>query len=153
MSMKSISALFLALALTTPGLTQASDTSARVYGKQQALSQQNVKLGEVFYVQEVRIQDQNYRLNTGSAVGASTGYLLSKNRSGTERTIAGLAGGAIGTAVQRQVTKRRAVEIYIRLEGKNDIFSVVQDDDQVIRPGDHVLVSGRGNQMRVTPLR
>lgn len=153
MSMKSISALFLVLALTAPGLAQASDTSARVYGKQQALSQQNVKLGEVLYVQEVRIQDQSYRLNTGSAVGASTGYLLSKNRSGTERTITGLAGGAIGTAVQRQVTKRRAVEIYIRLEGKSDIFSVVQDDDQVIRPGDHVLVSGRGNQMRVTPLR
>lgn len=129
MSMKSISALFLAFALTGPGLAQASDTSARVYGKQQALSQQNVKLGEVLYVQEVRIQDQSHRLNTGSAVGA------------------------IGTAVQRQVTKRRAVEIYIRLEGKSDIFSVVQDDDQVIRPGDHVFVSGRGNKMRVTPLR
>lgn len=153
MSIKSISALFLAFALTGPGLAQASDTSARVYGKQQALSQQNVKLGEVLYVQEVRIQDQSYRLNTGSATGASTGYLLSKNRSGTERGIAGLAGGAIGTAVQRQVTKRRAVEIYIRLEGKSDIFSVVQDDDHVIRPGDHVFVSGRGNQMRVTPLR
>ena len=94
--MKSISALFLALALTGPSFAQASNTSARVYGKQQALSQQNVRLGEVLHVQEVRIQDQSYRLNTGSAVGASTGYLLSKNRSGTERTIAGLAGGAIG---------------------------------------------------------
>lgn len=153
MSMKSISAAVLALALFVPGFAQASETSARVYGKQQALSQQNVKLGEVIYVQDVRIQDQSYRLNTGSAVGASTGYLLSKNRSGTERTIAGLAGGAIGTAVQRQATKRKAVEIYIRLEGKSDIFSVVQDADQVIRPGDHVFVSGRGNQMRVTPLR
>ncbi len=153
MSVKSIGAVFLALALSAPGFAQASDTSARVYGKQQALSQQNVKLGEVLYVQEVRIQDQSYRLNTGSAVGASTGYLLSKNRTGSERAIAGLAGGAIGTAVQRQVMKRRAVEIYIRLEGKSDIFSVVQDDDQVIRPGDHVFVSGRGNQMRVTPLR
>ena len=64
MSIRSIGALFLVLALTAPGVTQASDTSARVYGKQQALSQQNVKLGEVLYVQEVRIQDQSYWLNT-----------------------------------------------------------------------------------------
>lgn len=94
MSINSISAAVLAIALIAPSFAQASETSARVYGKQQALSQQNVKLGEVIYVQDVRIQDQSYRLNTGSAVGASTGYLLSKNRSGTERTIAGLAGGA-----------------------------------------------------------
>lgn len=45
MSMKSISAAVLAIALTVPCFALASETSARVYGKQQALSQQNVKLG------------------------------------------------------------------------------------------------------------
>lgn len=153
MSIKSISAAVLAIALTVPSFAQASDTSARTYGRQQALSQQNVKLGEVIYVKEVKIQDQKSRLNTGSGIGASAGYLLTKGKSGTERTIAGLAGGVIGSAVQRQVTKRRAVEIYIKMEGKSDIISIVQDADEIVRPGDYVFVSGRGNQMRVTPLR
>jgi outer membrane lipoprotein SlyB len=59
------------------------------------------------------------RLNAGSAIGAAVGYGAAnqvKNREyrNAARVTGGVIGAAAGTAVQKGLSGRRAVEIYVR---------------------------------------
>lgn len=150
------------LLLTASPVAFASDTSARSYGRQEALSAQNVKLGQVLTTRVVTIES-NKNLNAGSAIGAALGYGLASSKSKSKssstknatRILAGTLGATAGSAMQNRLTKRQGIEIVVAVEGnrgKQEIFSIVQDNDQRIMQGDLVLISGRGNKMRVSPL-
>lgn len=155
--------LLLSVALSALALTaipaMASDTSARSYGRQEALSAQNVQLGQVLTTRIVQIESSK-NLNAGSAIGAAVGYgLASKVKSSSGRNAARIAagtiGGVAGSSVQNRLSKRQGIEIIVSVEGRSgrqELIAVVQDNDQVIRSGDLVLITGRGNKMRVSPL-
>lgn len=150
-------ALSSLLFIASPAM--ASDTSARSYGRQEALSAQNVQLGQVLTTRIVQIESSK-NLNAGSAIGAAVGYgLASKVKSSSGRNAARIAagtiGGVAGSSVQNRLSKRQGIEIIVSVEGRSgrqELIAVVQDNDQVIRSGDLVLITGRGNKMRVSPL-
>ncbi|WP_157803246.1 hypothetical protein [Stenotrophomonas maltophilia] len=155
--------LHLSIALTALMLASApamaSDTSARSYGRQEALSAQNVQLGQVLTTRIVQIESTK-NLNAGSAIGAAVGYGLAskvKSSSGRNaaRVAAGTIGGVAGSSVQNRLSKRQGIEIIVQVEnrqGRQELISIVQDNDQLISAGDLVLITGRGSKMRVSPL-
>lgn len=128
--------LSLALALSAPAAFAADSTSARRYGSSEALSVQDARLGEVLMVRTVQLKSDQ-RLNAGSAIGAAVGYGAAnqvKNRDyrNAARVAGGVIGGVAGTAVQKGLSGRTAVEIYVR-------------------EGDRVFLVGKGSKTRVVP--
>jgi len=129
--------LAIALVLSAPAAFAADSTSARRYGSSEALSVQDARLGVVLMVRTVQLKSDQ-RLNAGSAIGVAVGYGAAnqvKNRDyrNTARVAGGVIGAVAGTAVQKGLSGRRAVEIYVR-------------------EGDRVFLVGKGKKTRVVPL-
>ncbi len=150
--------LALALALSSPAAFAADSTSARRYGSSEALSVQDARLGEVLMVRTVQLKSDQ-RLNAGSAIGAAVGYGAAnqvKNRDyrNAARVAGGVIGGVAGAAVQKGLSGRRALEIYVRdlSDRRQRILAVVQDADVDVREGDRVFLVGKGKKTRVVPM-
>lgn len=145
--------LFLALAIAVPGVASAQSTSANQYGASEALSVQDARLGEVLMVRVVALQNDR-SFNTGSAVGAAVGYAAAQQVEGRYRDAARVAGsvvgGVAGTGVQRRLSTREAVEIYVRdFSNPGRVLVIVQDRTGGIQQGDRVFLVGSGNKTRV----
>ncbi|MGY6517240.1 MAG: glycine zipper 2TM domain-containing protein [Lysobacteraceae bacterium] len=136
----------------------AQNTSSNTYGRQQALTGQQARLGEVVMVRRVVIEDQR-RMNAGTGIGAGVGGVVG-NRAGSNSsrdrqrvaTAAGAAlGGIAGTSAGRAMTRRQGLEIYVRDISRRGqpIVTVVQDADMEVRPGDMVFLTGSGRNLRV----
>jgi outer membrane lipoprotein SlyB len=150
--------LALALALSAPAAFAADSTSARRYGSSEALFVQDARLGEVLMVRTVQLKSDQ-RLNAGSAIGAAVGYGAAnqvKNRDyrNAARVAGGVIGAVAGTAVQKGLSGRRAVEIYVRdlSDRRQRVIAVVQDADVDVRQGDRVFLVGKGSKTRVVPI-
>lgn len=148
--------LSLALASLLPLTASAADnSSARRYGSSEALSVQNARLGKVLMVRSVDIKSDK-RVNSGSAIGAAVGYGAAREIKGDYRSAArvasGVIGGVAGTAVQNGLSKRRGVEVYVRDLESGKVVAIVQRDDLLIRTGDTVFLTGKGNKTRVVPI-
>ncbi len=143
-----------AVAGSVPAL--ASDTSARNYGRQDSMRTQNVTTGRVLMVREVTIKNRS-RANTGTAIGGAVGVAAAQGVKSSDarkvmRIVGGTGGALAGGAIHNAVTARRGVEIVVETfdsRGRSQVVSIVQDNDQVIRSGDQVLLIGRGSQQRV----
>ncbi len=98
------------------------------------------------------------RFNAGSAVGAAVGYGAARKVDGDYRNAARVAGGVIGggagTAIQKGLSGRRAVEIYVCVlsDRRQRVLAVVQDADVDVREGDQVFLVGEGSKTRVVPI-
>jgi len=149
--------LVLALAWSAPAAFAADSTSARRHGLSEALSVQDARLGEVLMVRTVQLKSDQ-RLNAGSAIGAAVGYGAARKVDGDYRNAARVAGGVIGavagTVVQKGLSGRTAVEIYVRYlsDRRQRILAVVQDADVDVREGDRVFLVGKVSKIRVVPL-
>nr|WP_180166645.1 hypothetical protein [Stenotrophomonas sp. SbOxS2]NYT99502.1 hypothetical protein [Stenotrophomonas sp. SbOxS2] len=149
--------LALALALSAPAAFAADSTSARRYGSSEALSVQDARLGEVLMVRTVQLKSDQH-LNAGSAIGAAVGYGAARKVDGDYRNAARVAGGVIGavagTAVQKGLSGRPAVEIYVRdlSDRRQRILAVVQDADVDVREGDRMFLVGKGSRIRVAQI-
>ncbi|EMB2829629.1 glycine zipper 2TM domain-containing protein [Stenotrophomonas maltophilia] len=150
--------LALALASSAPAAFAADSTSARRYGSSEALSVQDARLGEVLMVRTVQLKSDQ-RLNAGSAIGAAVGYgaanqVKSRDYRNAARVAGGVIGGVAGTAVQKGLSGRRAVEIYVRdlSDRRQRVLAVVQDADVDVREGDRVFLVGKGKKTRVVPM-
>lgn len=149
--------LALALALSAPAAFAADSTSARRYGSSEAPSVQDARLGEVLMVRTVQLKS-GQRLNAGSAIGAAVRYGAARKVDGDYRSAARVAGGIIGavagTAVQKGLSGRTAVEIYVRdlSDRRQRVLAVVQDADVDVREGDRVFLVGKGSKTRAVPI-
>lgn len=147
----------LALAVASPSLALASDTSALRYGTSEALTVRDARLGQVLMVREVELTSDK-RVNSGSAIGAAVGYGLSRQVKGDQRRAAQVAGtvigGVAGTAAHNALTGRRAYEIYVRdlSDKRGRIIAIVQEMDVLVRQGDQVFLVGKGKKTRVVPI-
>lgn len=137
-------------------MAQSNSTSADRYGASEALSVHDARLGEVFMVRQVTIQNDR-SVYTGSAVGAAVGYAAAQQVEGSYRDAARVAGtvigGVAGTSVQRGLSGRKAVEIYVRDFSSNGrVVVIVQDHTNGIQQGDRVFLVGSGSKTRVVPI-
>ena len=148
--------LVLAIAIAavpTVSMAQSHSTSASRYGTSEALSVQDARLGEVLMVRQVTLQNDR-SVNTGSAVGAAVGYAAAQQVDGSYRDAARVAGtvigGVAGTSIQRRMSGRKAIEIYVRdFSNSGRVVVIVQDHTDGIQQGDRVFLVGSGSKTRV----
>lgn len=149
--------LSLAIASLLPAAAFAADnTSARRYANSEALSVQNARLAEVLLVREVELT-LDKRVNAGSAIGAAVAYGAAREIKGDHRSaariVAGTIGGVAGTAVQKGISARKGVEIYVRDLESGKVQAIVQSADLLVRAGDKVFLTGRASKTRVVPIQ
>lgn len=153
--------------LALPLCAQAStlpNTSGRVYSSASTLSSQQVSLARVVALRPVQIEvkpNGRTSLYVGTAIGAASGYALTRHSSGSFRGLGTIVGGAAGAAVGNAVSNRprvhQGVQIFVQTTNSSgrpnpNLISVVQDDDQRIRVGQDVLLIRSRDGLSVAPV-
>lgn len=128
-------------------------SSGSVYSPGQAQREQIVRMGTVETVREVIIDGGQSGVGV-LAGGALGGIAAGRNiGSGTGSLVAGIigavAGGLAGQAVEGHASKRRALEITVRLDN-GELRAITQDGDELFRPGERVRLLSSGGVTRVT---
>ncbi len=147
-------AVFLALSgsLALNGCyTPAS--SGSVYSAGQARSEQTVRLGVVESVRQVTIQGTPGELGTvaGGVLGGIAGSTVGGGSRGSAvGTILGAVGGGVaGSAIERNVTQKKGLEIAAKLQN-GERRAITQEADEEFRPGERVRLVSSGGVTRVT---
>jgi outer membrane lipoprotein SlyB len=123
-------------------------SSGSVYSAGEARNEQTVRMAVVESVRQVTIEGTRGEVGTvaGGAIGGLGGSTLGGGSRGSAvGTIVGaVAGGIAGSAIERNVTQRKGLEITVKLDN-GDMRAITQDADQEFKPGQRVrLVSSRG---------
>lgn len=134
-------AIAVCAALTLAG--GCTNYSADVYSGSQVRSAQTVEYGTVESVRPVTLEeDRAPVLGTaaGGVVGGIVGNMFGHGHGRTLATIAGAALGAgAGYAGEKAVTRQNGLEIEVRLES-GQTLSIVQGADQSFAPGERVRI-------------
>jgi hypothetical protein len=97
----------------------------------------------------------------GTAIGAATGYAVTRHSSGSFRGLGTIVGGAAGAAIGNGLSNRTRVHegVQIFVQTKNaygrlnpNLTAVVQDADPAIRFGDNVLLIKSRDGLSVAPV-
>jgi outer membrane lipoprotein SlyB len=152
----------LALPLVAHGST-LPNTSGRVYTDRGALTAQQASLARVVAIRPVQISIQpngHTSMYVGTAIGAATGYAVTRNSSGSFRglgtIVGGAAGGAIGNSINNRTRVHDGVQIFVQTTNNAgrpnlNLTAVVQDADPAIRVGDNVLLIRSRDGLSVAP--
>lgn len=146
---------FVSIALSAGLLSGcASDDSAMSYSSGQMRKAQVVQIGTVLSVQPVKVKGSSNPLLTvgGAALGGLAGSTMGgSSRASAAGAVAGaLVGGAGAEVAQRQLSKKAALEITVKLDSGPTI-SIVQDQDVPLVAGQRVRVLTGGGTDRVVP--
>lgn len=150
--MKKLAGIAVALAAVTVLSACAPGQGANTYSRNQARTEQSVRMGTVESVRNVRLEGTRTPVGTiaGGAVGGVAGSAIGGGRGSTIGAILGaVAGGVAGSAIEEGATRKDGVEITIRLDNGN-IIAITQEADETFRPGDRVRVLSGGGTSRVT---
>ncbi|HSO08203.1 MAG TPA: glycine zipper 2TM domain-containing protein [Pelomicrobium sp.] len=138
-------ALILAAALAAAGCQ--SSLSGSAYSRDQARTEQTVRLGVVDSVRDVTIEGTKTPIGpaAGAAVGGIAGSTVGGGKGQDLATVVGaVAGGLAGAAVEEAATRRAGLEIIVKLDS-GQLIAVTQEADEMFKPGDRVkIISGRG---------
>lgn len=148
--MKRLSLLLIAVALLAGC---ASSKSGDVYSRDQARREQTVRMGLVESVREIMLEGTKSPVGTvaGAAVGGIAGSTLGHGKgSAVTAVIGAVAGGLAGAAIEEGVTRRRALEITVKLDNGQFLAIVQEGDAAEFRPGDRVRLLSTGGETRVT---
>ena len=147
LKIKHVAVCMLALAMLSAGCT---NYSGNTYSGSQVRSAQTVQYGTVVSVQPVTLEeDRPAVLGTvgGGVVGGVLGNMVGGGRG---KTLATIAGAALGAAGEKALTKQNGLEITVELENGQQL-SIVQAADQQFSPGERVRVlRGSDGSARVT---
>jgi outer membrane lipoprotein SlyB len=128
-------------------------SSGSVYSAGQARTEQTVRLGVVESVRQVTIEGTPGELGTiaGAALGGIAGSTVGGgNRGSAAGTILGAVGGGLaGSAIERNVTRKKGLEITVKLQN-GELRAITQDADEEFRPGERVRLVSSGGVTRVT---
>jgi outer membrane lipoprotein SlyB len=127
----------------------ASSKSGDVYSRDQARTEQNVRMGTIEATREVRIEGT--KSGIGAVAGGVTGGIAASTighgtGSAVAAAVGAIAGSLAGAAAEEGLTKSNGVEITVRLDSGQTI-AVVQgvDAETTFQAGDRVRVlSGQG---------
>lgn len=110
-------------------------------------------MGLVESVREIMLEGTKSPVGTvaGAAVGGIAGSTLGHGKgSAVTAVIGAVAGGLAGAAIEEGVTRRRALEITVKLDNGQFLAIVQEGDAAEFRPGDRVRLLSTGGETRVT---
>lgn len=144
--------LILGLAASLALAGCAGGLGSSDYGRGQARTAQEVQMGVVVDVREVRLEGT--KTPVGTAAGAVVGGVAGSEIGGGKGSVVGavlgaVAGGVAGAAIEESITRQKGLEITVKLDSGRTI-AVVQAADENFRPGDRVRVLTGGGVTRVT---
>jgi len=141
----------LAVATLVAGCATQS-SSGGGYSARQSRQEQIVRMGVVESVRQVTIEGSQGAVGTiaGGAIGGIAGSNVGGGRGQTVGSILGaVAGGMAGSAIEREVTKKKGLEITVRLDS-GELRAITQEADEDFRPGERVRLLSGGGVTRVS---
>jgi len=143
----------IALALATlVGACATPGAGGGSYSREQTRREQTVRMGYVESVREVRLEGTRTGVGaaTGAIAGGVAGSTVGHNTGSALAAIAGaVIGGLAGQAVEQHATARPGVEVTVKLDN-GQMIAIMQEADEVFRPGDRVRILSDGATSRVT---
>jgi outer membrane lipoprotein SlyB len=131
----------------------ASGLGGGTYERSEARRAMTVDFGTVESVRFVQLEGTKSPVGTiaGAAVGGVAGSTIGGGSGRTIATVLGaVAGGVAGSAVEEGVTRKRGIEVTVRLE-TGQLMAVVQEDEgESFQSGERVRVVRDGRTTRVT---
>lgn len=130
----------------------ASGLGSGDYEREQARGVQEVQMGVVESVREVKLEGTKSGIGTGAGavVGGLAGSELGHGRGSVAGTILGaVAGGVAGSAIEEGTTKQKGIEVTVKLDGGR-MIAVTQGADEQFKVGDRVRILSGGGTTRVT---
>lgn len=126
-----------------------SGKAGDVYSRDQARTEQSVRMGTIEAVREVQIEGT--KSGIGAVAGGVTGGIAASTighgtGSAVAAAVGAIAGGLAGSAAEEGLTKNAGLEIIVKLDNGQTV-AVVQavDANTTFQPGDRVrLLSGQG---------
>jgi outer membrane lipoprotein SlyB len=122
------------------------------YSRSQARTVQEVRMGIVESVREVRIEGTKTPIGAGAGavVGGVAGSTVGSGRGSVVGTAVGaVLGGLGGAAAEESVTRQKGVEITVKLDSGR-LLAITQAADEQFRVGDRVRVLSGGGVTRVS---
>ncbi len=130
----------------------ASSLSGSTYSRDEARRESTVRMGVVESVRSVQIEGTRSGIGGvgGAVAGGIGGSYIGSGRGSALGALAGaILGGVAGAAAEQGVTRREGVEITVRLDN-GDMRAIVQEADEVFKPGERVRLLSQGGVTRVT---
>jgi outer membrane lipoprotein SlyB len=125
----------------------ASSNSGSAYSRDQARTEQTVRMGVVEHVREVQIEGTKTGAGgaAGGVVGGVAGSNVGKGKGSVIGTVVGVVAGAVvGGKTEEAVTKKQGLEITVKLDS-GSMVAIVQEADEQFAVGDRVrILSGHG---------
>ncbi len=140
----------IALALT---LAACASSSPDVIQRGDAQRMSQVEDGVVLTVRNVVVDGSQSGI--GAVVGGVTGAVAGATRGGSNAEsnaiglLVGVAGAAAGNAIERFSTREDAVEVLVQLKGGERRAVVQAKGEQVLVPGDAVILITTGGKVRI----
>lgn len=130
----------------------ASSMSGGAYSRGQARQVQEVQMGVVESVRQVKIEGTKSPVGTGAGavIGGIAGSNIGAGKGSTVGTILGaVAGGVAGSAIEEGVMRKDGLEITVKLDNGR-MIAITQEADEQFRVGERVRVLSGGGVTRVT---
>lgn len=128
-------------------LAGCASQSGSTYSRSQTRGEMTVRMGVVESVRQVTIEGTQSPVGAiaGGVVGGVAGSNIGGGKGSTIGSVLGaVAGGVAGQAIEEQVTKKKGLEITIKLDS-GQMIAVTQEADEQFHPGERVRVlSGQG---------
>ncbi|HEX2200238.1 MAG TPA: glycine zipper 2TM domain-containing protein [Burkholderiales bacterium] len=131
----------------------ATSKSGDVYSRDEALREQSVRLATVESVRPVTIQGTRSGIGAaaGGVVGGVAGSTVGHGKGSTIAGVLGAVGGGVaGQALEEGTTRRRGVEITVRLQS-GELRAIVQEETDKFVAGQKVRLLTSGGVTRVSP--
>lgn len=147
------STLFLTLALALV-LSACASSSPDVVQRGDAQRMAQVQDGVVLSVRSVTVDGS--QSGVGATVGGVVGAIGGYSASGVQRegqvlgVLAGVAGAAVGNAVERFSTKEEALEIIVQLKNGDRRAIIQAKGSETFNPGEAIIMVTTGGKVRVS---
>ena len=132
----------------------ATSLGGSTYSRDQARQEQSVRTGVVESVREVQLEGT--RSGVGAVAGGVAGgiggsYMGDSTLGALGAVLGAVGGGLIGQAVEEGVTRRKGVEITVKLDN-GSMVAITQEVEanETFKPGERVRILSGGGTSRVT---
>ena len=132
----------------------ATSLGGGTYSRDQARQEQTVRTGIVESVREVQIEGTRSMAGAvaGGVAGGIGGSYMGDGTLGALGAVLGaVGGGLLGQAVEEGVTRRKGVEITVKLDN-GSLVAITQEAEanETFKPGERVRILSGGGASRVT---